>query len=77
MSGGAPSRGHQLLEDDVLRNEHQGRAKGADEPENVRRRDIERAREHDSEGERKEREIGRRRIRDFEEECIGEHGKER
>ena len=76
--GRSPGRflGQELLGEDVLRDEDDGRPEGAQEPKGVGA-EVEGACEHDSQGEGCEGEVGRRAVANAEEEGVGGDGEER
>ena len=72
--------GHDLLEEDILRDENQGRPERTNETENVGHGNVERARKHDAKGQRKQGEIRGRGIGHSKEESVcqySEKGRER
>ena len=66
----------QLFGEDILGDEDDGAAKGADDTEEVSRK-LNTTSQDNAEGERYEREIGRCRIVDVEDEAVGQNREER
>lgn len=70
MGGGSAVGGHNLLEEDVGRDEYQGRAERAEKTDHVGARNVEGACQHYTKGKREQGGIGAERITDSEEEAI-------
>lgn len=73
---GSAVGGHNLLEKDIRRDKDQGRAKCARKADDIGARNIERACEHDPNGEGKKRDICAERIADAKEQSICSHGEQ-